>query len=176
MSAGAVKDPRMSAAVEAILNELREEAPATRRILERVPADKLAWKPHAKSRSLGELAWHIANIPGMARRIATTDEFTPGRGPKTEVTSAEQIREAFEKNLRDAEEVLGSLDEEKASGTWSLVANGKTIFGAPRKAMFRRLLLNHLYHHRGQLSVYLRLVETPVPMVYGPTADENPFV
>src|SRR5215472_15003886 len=109
MSAGAAKEPRSSAAVEAILAELREEAPATRKILGRVPADKLAWKPHAKSRSLGELAWHIANIPGMARRIATTDEFTPGRSPATPVESVEQIREAFEKNLRDAEEILGSL-------------------------------------------------------------------
>jgi len=161
--------------VESILNEFREEIPATRRVLERVPADKLAWKPHPKSRSVGELAWHIANIPSMAERIAKSDEFTPTGSPPTPVNSVEQVREAFEKNVRTAEEVLGAMSEQTALGSWRLVFKGKEIFRKPRHAALRTNMLNHLYHHRGQLSVYLRLLDVPVPVVYGPTADENPF-
>ncbi|HKW87399.1 MAG TPA: DinB family protein [Candidatus Acidoferrales bacterium] len=164
----------MTATIEPILNELREEIPATRRILERVPQDKLGWRPHPKSRSLGELAMHIANIPGMAERVATTEEFTPGAPPPA-ANSVEDIRVAFERNARTAERVLGDMTEKVASGSWRLVFKGKEIFRKPRHAVLRTNLLNHLYHHRGQLSVYLRLLEVPVPVVYGPTADENPF-
>lgn len=164
----------MAAIIEPILNEFREEVPATRRLLERVPQDKLAWKPHPKSRTLGELAMHIANIPGMAERVATTEEFTPGAPPPSD-NSAEEIRATFEKNVQKAEQVLGSMTEQTAMGTWRLVFKGKEIFRKPRHAVLRTTMLNHLYHHRGQLSVYLRLLDVPVSMVYGPTADENPF-
>ncbi|HJY87274.1 MAG TPA: DinB family protein [Candidatus Acidoferrales bacterium] len=111
--------------VEPILNELREEIPATRRVLERIPADKLAWKPHQKSRSLGELAMHIANIPGMAERVANSAEFTPGSVPPPSANSVEEIRAAFEKNARTAEEVLSNITEQTALGNWRLVFKGK---------------------------------------------------
>ncbi|MGH9776476.1 MAG: DinB family protein [Candidatus Acidiferrales bacterium] len=165
----------MVAIVEPILNELREEIPSTRRLLERVPGDKLGWKPHPKSRSLGELAMHIANIPGMAERIATLDEFSPGSSPPATANSAEEIRATFEKNVRTAEELLSNMTEQTALGNWRFSFKGKEIFNKPRIAALRRSMLNHLYHHRGQLGVYLRLLDVPLPVVFGPTADENPF-
>jgi uncharacterized damage-inducible protein DinB len=165
----------MSTIVENILNEFHEEMPATRRLLERVPADKLSWKPHQKSRSLGELATHVANIPGMVEKIANFDEFSPSGLPVTAATSVEDIRASFEKNARSGEELLGNMTEEAALGSWRFVFKGKELFRKPRVAALRTNVLNHLYHHRGQLSVYLRLLEVPVPVVYGPTADENPF-
>ncbi|HLW98589.1 MAG TPA: DinB family protein [Candidatus Acidoferrales bacterium] len=161
--------------VEPIYNEFREEMPATRRLLERVPADKLAWKPHPKSRSLGELATHVANIPGMVERIANQDEFAPGSIAPGTMNSVEEIRAAFEKNARAGEEILSNMTEKTATGSWRLVFKGKEIFKKPRVAVLRTNVLNHLYHHRGQLGVYLRLLDVPVPVVYGPTADENPF-
>jgi len=164
----------MVAIIEPLLNEFREEVPATRRLLERVPQDKLAWKPHQKSRSLGELAMHIANIPGMAERVANYEEFSPGTPPPP-ANSVEDIRAAFEKNARTAEQLLSNMTEQTALGSWRLVYKGKEIFRKPRHAVLRTSMLNHMYHHRGQLSVYLRLLDVPVSMVYGPTADENPF-
>jgi uncharacterized damage-inducible protein DinB len=165
----------MPATVESILSEFREEVPATRRVLERVPADKLSWKPHPKSRSLGELAMHVANLPGMAEKIANHDEFAAGSGQPASEYTAEGIRAAFEKNVKEAEQHLGNLTDQRASGDWRLVFRGKEILLKPRHAALRTNMLNHMYHHRGQLSVYLRLLDVPVPVVYGPTADENPF-
>jgi uncharacterized damage-inducible protein DinB len=169
-----IGEMKMAPAVEAILSEFREEVPATRRLLERVPADKLAWKPHPKSRSLGELAMHVAGIPAMAEKIAKLDEFSPS-GVPSPANSIDEIRGAFEKNVRAADEALSNLSDEAAARNWRFSFKGKEIFNRPRTAVLRKNLLNHLYHHRGQLSVYLRLLDVPVPMVYGPTADENPF-
>lgn len=165
----------MSNAVAAILTEFRDEVPAIRRILERVPQDKLGWKPHPKSRSLGELAIHVANIPGLIENIATKNEFAP-TGQTTPPGSADEIRTAFEKNVRTAEAALGSLSDDAAQESWRLVFQGKEILRRTRLQALRTNVLNHIYHHRGQLSVYLRLLEVPVPIVYGPTADENPFL
>ena len=165
----------MTAMVESILNEFREEVPATRRVLERIPADKLGWKPHPKSRSLGELAMHVANIPGMAERIVKFDEFSAGSAPPAAANNVEEIRSTFERNVRTAEDILSNMTEQTALGNWRLTFKGKEVFKKPRVQALRTNLLNHLYHHRGQLSVYLRLLEVPVPVVYGPTADENPF-
>jgi uncharacterized damage-inducible protein DinB len=168
------KELKTAPSIDPILNELREEVPAVRRVLERIPGDKLGWKPHSKSRSLGELATHVAQIPGMAERVANHDEFTPNLAP-VPVGSIEEIREAFECNVRLAEELLTNMTEQQALAEWRLVFKGKEVFRLPRAAVLRKVMLNHLYHHRGQLSVYLRLLDVPVPMVYGPTADENPF-
>jgi uncharacterized damage-inducible protein DinB len=166
----------MTPRVEAIFNEFHAEVPATRRLLERVPGDKLGWKPHEKSRSLGELAAHIAGLPAMVERIATSNEFTPGSGPPLSLGSVEEIRERFEQYVRSAEEALGKMTEEAAMGQWRLVFKGKEIFSKPRVEALRINVLNHLYHHRGQMSVYLRLLDVAVPVVYGPTAVENPFL
>ena len=166
----------MTAGVEAILREFRAEVPPTRRVLERVPGDKLAWKPHAKSRSLGELATHIAAIAGMAEIIAITDEFAPGGASPLKLNTIEEIRDRFDQNVRKAEAALSKMTEESANGKWRLVFQGKEIFAKPRVEALRSNVLNHLYHHRGQMSVYLRLLDVPVPAVIGPSADENPFV
>jgi uncharacterized damage-inducible protein DinB len=145
-------------------------------VLERVPGDKLAWKPHVKSRTLGELASHIAGITGMAERIATTDEFSPGGPSPLKLNSIKEIQEHFEQNVRAAEKALSNMTDEAALGHWRLVFQGKEIFSKPRVEALRTNVLNHLYHHRGQISVYLRLLDVAVPSVYGPTADENPFI
>jgi uncharacterized damage-inducible protein DinB len=165
----------MASLVEPILHELREEAPATRRVLEKIPSDKLLWKPHSKSRPLGELAMHVANIPGLAERIVKFDEFTLSNVPPPAPTSAEEIRATFEKNIRIAEELLKTMTDDAAQGSFRFIFKGKELFKKPRAAVLRTNLLNHMYHHRGQLSVYLRLLDISVPVVYGPTADENPF-
>ena len=159
----------------AIVTDFNNEAALTRKVLAAVPDDKLAWKPHEKSRSLGELAVHIANIPGLIQNIATADEFAAGSAPPAPVPSAEEIRATFEKNVRLAEDALKNLDDVTAKGDWRLVFRGKEVLKRPRIQALRVNVLNHIYHHRGQLSVYLRLLNVPVPMVYGPTADENPF-
>lgn len=166
----------MSSTIEALLTEFQEEMPAVRRILDRVPTEKISWRPHPKSRTLGELALHVANLPGIAEKIITLDEFTPGGGPPTIVTSREQVLAAFEKSAAAGEQALRGLTDERAAGDWRLVFQGKEILRRPRIRALRTNMLNHLYHHRGQLSVYLRLLEVPVPVVYGPTADENPFL
>src|SRR5262249_26297227 len=152
----------MSSISESILNEFREEVPAVRRLLERLPDDKLTWKPHEKSRTLGELALHVANIPAMADKIVNYDEFSPAPPAAAGIT-AEGIRTAFEQNERLAETVLSTLTDERAREQWRVVFRGKEIFRKPRAAALRTNMLNHLYHHRGQLTVYLRLLEVPLP-------------
>ena len=174
-TAEAIPNTTASASVQAILNEFREEVPAIRRILERVPADKLTWKPHAKSRSLGELAVHVAGVTGLAEKIISADEFSPGGGTPTNPNSIEAIHATFERNVKASEDALSKLSDDRAHAQWRLVFQGKEIMKKPRVAALRTNWLNHLYHHRGQLSVYLRLLDVPVPIVYGPTADENPF-
>ncbi len=163
------------AVVDPILSEFRREVPSIRKILERVPQDKLAWKPHPKSRSLGELSMHVAGIVGMAEKIIHADELAAGVGSPTQVTSSDEIRATFEKNVRTSEEALSKLSDQAALGEWRLVFRGKELMRVPRIAALRTNVLNHIYHHRGQLSVYLRLLDVPVPVIYGPTADENPF-
>ncbi len=118
----------------------------------------------------------LRGLGGMVEKIATSDTFTPSLAPGPPVGSAEEIRAKFEENLRRAEDALLGMTEETAKGDWGVVFGGKELFRKPRIKALRVNVLNHLYHHRGQLSVYLRLLEVPVPSVYGPTADENPFV
>lgn len=165
----------MPPVVEAILKEFREEVPATRRVIERIPSDKLGWKPHPKSRSLGELAVHVARIPGLAEKITKLDEHSIAGAAPAPVSTVEAIRADFEDNVRVAEEALSGLTEQAALGTWRVTFRGQEIFRKTRVAALRTNVLNHWYHHRGQLSVYLRLLDVPVPPIYGPTADENPF-
>jgi uncharacterized damage-inducible protein DinB len=162
---------------QSLLDEFREEVPAVRRLLERLPNDKLTWKPHEKSRTLGELAMHVANIPGLTDKIVNFDEFSPTPPtPMTGNVTTEDIRNAFEKNQELAEKVLSTLTDERAEQQWRFTFRGKEIFRKRRVSALRTNMLNHLYHHRGQLTVYLRLLNVPLPMVYGPTADDNPFM
>ena len=167
----------MTQMLEPMLNEFREEAAITKRVLDRVPADKLTWKPHRKSMSLGALALHIATGPGSVAKIAQLDEFDAAQvnfNPP-EPKDVQEIQAALEESIRTAEECVGGMSEQKARGNWRLMVNGKQAFSKPRVEVLRSIMLNHWYHHRGQLSVYLRLLDVPVPVIYGRSADENPF-
>lgn len=162
-------------ATAAILAELEQESATTRRVLERVPTDKLAWKPHDKSMSLGTLAMHIAAVPGFITGWAVPDEYvyTPSASP--EAKSTEDILAAHDASLADAKKNLASVGDANLGKMWAFkTPDGKTMMSMPKAALLRSIALNHLYHHRGQLSVYLRLLNVPVPSIYGPSADEQP--
>jgi uncharacterized damage-inducible protein DinB len=164
--------------VDPILAELDQEAKTTRRILERVPGDKLGWKPHAKSMSLGTLALHMAQVPGNIAGFVSGPVFElpegAGFAPK-EATSTGEIMSALDASLAKAKSILAGLDDATVMSMWSFKAGGKTMMSMPRLAVIRSIMLNHWYHHRGQLSVYLRELDIPIPSIYGPSADENPF-
>src|ERR1700690_2526941 len=156
----------MTKALEPTLDEIREEAAITRRVLDKVPADKLPWKPHPKSMSLGQLAFHVANIPGGITRILKLDEFDTANATfNPEPKNLEEIKTALDQSLRAAEDFVGGMNEQTASASWRLMSKGKLISTKPRIAVLRSIMLNHWYHHRGQLSVYLRLLEIPVPVI-----------
>jgi len=162
---------------QAVLAEFHEEATITKRILDRVPGDKLTWKPHEKSMSLGQLALHIATVPGGLARILQQDGFDVAErsfeapSPK----NLDEIRAAFDQSVRDGDQFLSHLTPQQANGMWHLRKRDKELFSRPRIEVVRTIMLNHWYHHRGQLSVYLRLLEVPVPVIYGRSADEDPF-
>jgi uncharacterized damage-inducible protein DinB len=162
---------------DSLLNELYQEAAITRRVLERVPGDKLEWRPHPKSMSLGQLAMHVASLPGNLSGLVQADEFDASQANFTPPSpdSVEEILTAHDGSLRAAQDYLGSIDEQTTRVSWRLTFKGKEVFTAPRGGVIRSLMLNHWYHHRGQLSVYLRLLDVPVPVIYGRSADENPF-
>lgn len=162
--------------VDAMLTEVAQEATSTRRLLERVPNDKLAWKPHAKSMSLGQLALHVAAAPGqiaalLARDVVQAPDFA---SPPSATSTAEAV-ETLDRSLQEVQRVLKGMDDQTAMTSWRLVRGDKTLVAAPKIAVVRTILLNHWYHHRGQLTVYLRLLDVPLPSIYGPSADENPF-
>jgi len=167
----------MTSINDAMLQEFREESALTKRLLDRIPADKLSWKPHPKSMSIGQLAIHIAGIPGAFARITQPDAFDLSRGNfvPPQPKNLEEIQAAFSESVRAGEQCLAQLTEEKAQGNWRLMLKDKEIFTKPRVNVLRSLMMNHWYHHRGQLSVYLRLLEVPVPEIYGRSADESPF-
>ena len=162
---------------DSLLNELYQEAAVTRRVLERVPGEKLEWRPHPKSMSLGQLAMHVASIPGNLSRLVQAGEFDTSQANFTppSPSSVEEVLTAHDGSLRVAQDYLVGLDEQIAQESWRLTFKGKEVFSAPRGGVIRSLMMNHWYHHRGQLSVYLRLLDVPVPVIYGRSADENPF-
>jgi uncharacterized damage-inducible protein DinB len=161
---------------DSFLQEIEQEAQTTKRVLDRVPADKLAWKPHPKSFSLGQLALHIASVPASVTAAATQDTFEAPGFSQPEPRNRQEIFDTFGASLQSARYSLKKMDDFRLTSTWTLTRNGKTLMAIPRVAFLRSILMNHLYHHRGQLSVYLRILEVPVPSIYGPSADENPFV
>lgn len=160
-----------------LLQELAMEAATTRRVLERIPESSLTWRPHAKSMSLGQLALHVATLPRQLSEFLSGDslDVSAAAGAPPSATSSSTLLAAFDGSIAHAADYLESLSDGRAMELWTL-KNGETpLFYAPRLGVIRSLLFNHWYHHRGQLVVYLRLLDVPVPSVYGPTADENPF-
>jgi uncharacterized damage-inducible protein DinB len=159
---------------DAVLAEYDHEMAATRKLLERLPDDKLSWKPHEKSRSLGGLATHLGQIPHWAAPILNDPSFDlEGAALDIEArTSRADIVSAFDTVTKQTRAWLDKSDAEYM-GMWSLTRGGREVFSMPRVAAFRTFVLCHIVHHRGQLSVYLRLNDVAVPAIYGPTADEG---
>src|SRR5262249_41977094 len=157
-----------------IVRELEAEAKVTERVLARVPEDQLGWKPHTKSMTLGQLAMHVASIPGFIASASLEDGFEPRNSGPKHPQSQNEIIEAHKAGLDKARGALAQVDDGKAQGTFNLMKDGQVIRSFPRLAVYRNFLLNHVVHHRGQLTVYLRLLDVPLPSVYGPSADEGP--
>jgi len=164
------------AIAESILPEFDHETATTRTLLERVPADKAEWKPHLRSMSLGQLAMHIANLPQWAAIAIERTEFDtnpPGgsRVMSPPYQSAQSLLDAYDANVAAARVLLSRTTDGEFMVPWTLKNGGKSMFSMPRVAVLRSFVLNHAVHHRGQLSVYLRLLDVPIPNIYGPTAD-----
>ncbi len=160
-----------------LLLEFREELKVTRRVFERIPADKLSWKPHEKSMTLGQLAMHIAGVPGSIAGITEGESFDILKGNFTPPSpqSTAELQAALNHSAEVVEKTLRAANEETAYAQWRLMRGDTVLMAIPRVVAWRSLMLNHWYHHRGQLTVYLRLLNVPLPSVYGPSADENAF-
>jgi len=161
--------------VDAIAREFESEAPITRRVLARVPLDRRDWQPHPKSMSLGHLAAWLGNAPGWVATIAESDgfdveRFTPFATPET----TETLLSDFDAGVAAARAAMAKLDDSSARGGWSFRLQGKALRTLPRVEMLRLFLLSDAIHHRGQMSVFLRLLDVQVPSIYGPSADEQP--
>jgi len=156
--------------------ELQQESAATRKMLERLPEDALAWKPHEKSMSMGHLAVHIARLLQLLEIIVHQDDFdvASGQFSAPEPDSVAGILQLFDGALATAVQALKDLPDEKLTALWRLEMGEQIIAEMPRASFIRSMVLSHVIHHRGQLSVYLRLQNVPLPPVYGPTADETP--
>ena len=167
----------MSPAATALIAELDAELPITRRVLERVPTDRLAWQPHARSMTLGQLAEHLARIPGNVAKLAEVDGLDLATRPITYPTgeSTGSIVAAFDQSAVAIKAALATIDDAKANAPWRMTFGEREVFAMPRIRAMRVMCLNHMIHHRGELVVYLRLLDVPVPVVYGRSADENPF-
>ena len=155
-------------------HNLEQESAATRKMLERVPSDKFDWKPHEKSTPLGRLAGHIAQLPILLMAALTQDElnFDPESfDPSPMPGSVPKLLETFDKNIADAIGLLHTNADGKLGDMWRLRSGEQIFMEKPRAAMIR-WVISHIVHHRGQLSVYLRLLDVPLPPIYGPTADE----
>jgi uncharacterized damage-inducible protein DinB len=161
--------------IDGLLAELEQEAQTTRRVLERIPQEHLSWRPHPKSMSLGQLALHVATVPGNVAELAARDISEPSSFVQAEAATAAELVPSLTESVAKARRALGEFDDVRMGAMWRLQSGGRDILAMPRVAFVRAIMLNHWYHHRGQLLVYLRLLNQSVPSVYGPTADENPF-
>ncbi|MBL8827408.1 MAG: DinB family protein [Planctomycetaceae bacterium] len=161
---------------ETFLTEFEQETPTTRKFLERLPGDKLAWKPHEKSMSAGQLALHIAKSPGQVAQMALVDEAPPPdfKTPVPAPQSVAEILQALDDSVAKVRSVLSQLSDGQMNAPWRMAFNGQVLLSMPRAALIRSILLNHVYHHRGQFGVYLRLLGAKVPSSYGPSGDEAP--
>jgi uncharacterized damage-inducible protein DinB len=159
---------------ETLLAEIEHEAATTRKLLERVPEDKLAWKPHAKSMSLGGLSTHVANLPHWGLITMSQSELDMAAyGRLAEARSRAELLAAFDGHVNALRAALAGKTDAEFMAPWTLKRGDQTVFTMPKLAVLRSFMMNHVIHHRGQLSVYLRLNDVPLPPIYGPTADEN---
>ena len=162
---------------QALLPEFDQEMSLTRKVLARVPEDRLSWQPHPKSMTLGRLASHLAELPGWGALTMTAGSFDVAPEGKPFVAanfqSRDEILQAFDANILKARAALEQLEDETLMQPWSLLRAGATVFTMPRAAVLRGMVFSHIIHHRAQLTVYLRLNDVPVPSIYGPSADEQ---
>lgn len=158
----------------ALIAELKMEAANTRKILERVPTDKNDWRPHAKSMALGRLATHVAEIPNWVTTILTTDELDFAKSEfKSHVASSNQeLLDILSKSVDEGVKVLENSTDADYEKMWTMRNGNQVYFTLPKKVVLRTFAYSHNFHHRAQLGVYLRLLDVPVPGMYGPTADE----
>jgi len=165
--------------IELLLPEFDREIATTRRSLERVPEGRLDWRPHAKSWSLRELSTHIAQLPQWTVNSAHEDslDLMPGGkfAPRAEpVRSVDELLERFDRHVEEGRAALASLtDDARFEDSWTLMMDGEPLFSIPRYTVLRSWVFNHIVHHRAQLGVYLRMLDVPVPAIYGPSADET---
>lgn len=162
------------AIADALLPEFDHEISTTRRVLDRVPDDQLAWKPHAKSMSLADLATHVSELLTWTEPTMTQPAIdVAGFAPPAAVTSRAELLRRFDQHAAGARRALAGRSDAEFLAMWSLKQNGKELFSMPKAAVIRSFVMNHLIHHRAQLAVYLRLLDVPVPSIYGPSADER---
>jgi uncharacterized damage-inducible protein DinB len=162
--------------VDALLPEYDHEMTTTRKLLERVPEDKFDWKPHQKSTSLGGLVTHLANLPSWGEITLNRSEIDlGGTAPQPPAASRAEALATFDRHVAATRALLAGRSDAELMAPWSLKRDGHTIFSMPKVAVWRSFVMNHLIHHRGQLSVYLRENDVPLPSIYGPSADEAPF-
>jgi uncharacterized damage-inducible protein DinB len=160
--------------IAALVQELEQEADATRRVLERVPDDRLDWRPHARSLTLGQLAMHVATLPGAIADIAARPAFDVGAEiPRPSAPDTATLLATLDRSLADAKASLGAMRDDALEEPWRMMRGEREVGAVPRGALLRSILLNHWYHHRGQLTVYLRQVGASVPAIYGNSADEQ---
>lgn len=162
---------------QSILPEFDQEMASTRKVLERVPDDKLDWQPHPKSHTIGWNANHLSELPSWVHATLTKTELdiAPPGGPRYQSPNArtrQQILETFDTNVASARQLLAAAKDEDVDVLWTLAKGGQKIFSMPRRAVIRNFVLNHMVHHRAILCVYLRLNDIPVPGMYGPSGDE----
>jgi uncharacterized damage-inducible protein DinB len=163
---------------QTLLPEFEQEMANTRKVLERVPDEKWNWKPHEKSGTTGWLAAHVGTVPGWLTMTLTSEslDYAPVDGPSytpPKIENSKDLLAAFDKEAAEARAALSKASDDDMMKGWTLLAGGKEIFTMPRVACVRGMIMNHLIHHRGQLTVYLRLLNVPVPGLYGPSADEQ---
>ena len=164
------------ALIDGMLQELDQEAQTTRRVLERIPDNQLTWRPHEKARTLGELALHVAIVPGaVAELVATQSTVQAPQFTDPSPKSAAELIPALDQSIAQAKKLLGGMDDAALMATWRMMQGERELLAVPRMAILRSIMLNHWYHHRGQLTMYLRQLDVPIPSIYGPSADENPF-
>ena len=162
------------AIVDALLPEYDHEMTTTRKLLERVPDEKLAWKPHAKSMSLGQLAQHVATIPNWGSvTLNQTELDLSAQPPADPIRRCADLLSTFDRLVSDTRAALVDKTDAELMAPWALKKDGHAIFSMPKASVWRSFVISHIVHHRGQLSVYLRLNDVPVPSIYGPSADEG---
>lgn len=162
--------------MQELLSELNHEITATQKLLDRLPAGQLAWQPHEKAMSLGQLALHVATIPGHVAGYAVDGTTTVAALiHHPEAQEKQEILNAFSQGISKARKVLETEAGDWGTKQWRLTQNDEEVLVLPSSLLARLLMLNHWYHHRGQLATYLRILDVSIPSIYGPSADENPF-